>query len=557
MNPLAKRQKVSDETPEPVSHRNVSTLATAMKNSTLLQLNILELPNEVLLKIFSFIHGFKHHHKLSLTCKRFYELSCEFIECRLIIASEFISNQISTPYLDDVDMLDSILNSERKITVLILPFRRFWKGYEKTWTFKKDFDSKLKRILERHGSRIEEFYMFGHHLSTEEVLMLNLMPNLKIIDLRRLDNDEDWDVPKELRLNLPKLYEISINESTLPVYGLGNHLPDDVLTYAIFCHSTYVVPLPFIAKQRNLKKLVLAKYTDLDTSQLKLEYLSIKSEFDFNGQDKLRFLDLRGRRDADDMNAIATKLISLEHLSMMYPVEDFEPLRDIKSLKKLEVSMVAMHSLSTLRSNYITKLTIATQNDFAINEISIGQLANGCPNLVEFTLRSEHSLILHKQVNCILSLLPRLETFKCHIDMENYKYVEGVEHENLKCLDLIEDKESKELVKLVANCKNLESLKIKCLTNANFLKDVLISRPTLKSFCADFMSDKTDFLEILQGFGQNLSYFHSCIKPPNEILTRYLADQTLSQRLLHFKTNHHGFWLKKNEAFKYHYCAFF
>jgi hypothetical protein len=30
MNPLAKKQKVSDETPEPVSQRNVTTLATAM-----------------------------------------------------------------------------------------------------------------------------------------------------------------------------------------------------------------------------------------------------------------------------------------------------------------------------------------------------------------------------------------------------------------------------------------------------------------------------------------------------------------------------------------------
>jgi hypothetical protein len=363
-------------------------------------------------------------------------------------------------------------------------------------------------------------------------------------------------IPTDFKLNLPNLREITIDEGSAPVFGIGNHLPDDVLTYASLCLSERSVSLPFIAKQRNLVELVLDEFSDVDASQLKLKYLQIKSKFDFKGQDKLKFLYLKGQIDEEDMTAMGTQLKSLEWLKMAYPVSDFSPLRNMKTLKRLKVSMVSMHSLSTLRSNYITKLTIETRNEFAINETSIGQLAHGCPNLIEFTLRSEHAFFLHKQVHLILSLWPRLEIFKCHIDMEEYKYVEGVEHENLKYLELIEDKENEELVKLVANCKTLDGFKIKRLSSTNFLKNVLSSRPSLKSFCAESMTKTVDFVEVLVDFGQSLLCFHSFSTLPNEIMARYLSDQTLVQRYPHTKNDHLGFWLKTNEAIECH-CFFF
>jgi hypothetical protein len=511
-------------------------------------LNILELPNEVLLKIFSYIHGFKHHYKLSTTCKRFYELSCEFIDCRLKIDSSFVSNRISTPYLDYDDMIDSILNSKRKITLLVLFYEGFSRYYkEDTWICKKEFDSKLKRILERHGSRIEELQVVGQALSTEEVLMLNLMPNLNEIGLR-IVNNKKWDVPEDFKLNLPKLREITIYDSTLPVYRLGNHLPDDVLTHAKVYHSGLSVPLSFIAKQRNLKKLILDEFTDLDASQLKLEYLETRSKFDFRGQDKLKRLNFRGPRDASDMNAVATELKSLEHLVMDHPVEDFSPLRVIKSLKKLEVSGVRMGTFLTLQSNFVTELHIEVNIEYIINELTIGQLANGCPNLIKFTLKSFQATILHKQVNRILSLWPRLETLECRFNMQRYKYVEGVEHEHLKYLEMVDDYQNEEVIQLVTNCKRLESLKIKCLTKQNFLKNLLVNRPTLKILCAYSMSKKNDFAQVLVSFGKNLTCFHSFDAIQDKIMKRYLADDELNKQFPYIVNHRRGFWLKKDES---------
>ncbi|KAG5668841.1 hypothetical protein PVAND_016763 [Polypedilum vanderplanki] len=214
-----------------------------------MEINILNLPNEILLIIFSKADNDKN---LSLVCKRFYDVVTLLNEdnLKLEIKSNFLVNS-------DFDF-DNVLNKTSKINLQI-----------NNQEMSKNFDEKFKFFLKLYGNRVRSL---SHSNTTN---FLHLMPNLKEFTLiRNFDEKNSISISNRLRKNSFLLKKLTL---VLPIISNWEELKVfDIEELEI--HANYFILdencLKFIANCRYLRKFKIIDYRG-SSNKISFDLLSV------------------------------------------------------------------------------------------------------------------------------------------------------------------------------------------------------------------------------------------------------------------------------------------
>lgn len=179
----------------------------------------MHLPNEVLGEILSFVI---HHRNISVTCKKFYEISCNLKTFILKIETtpDYYSLKPFTKCLENRKLFKSIMTSNKKVSKLHI--------YSHGSIFPISNKQKLTKIIKHFGKNVTDLKIRYTILSFEDFNLFNLMPNLERLQLNNV-KCENFEVPLNFQLNLYELKEIEIEDCSEKVMEVISRLSDDVL----------------------------------------------------------------------------------------------------------------------------------------------------------------------------------------------------------------------------------------------------------------------------------------------------------------------------------------
>jgi hypothetical protein len=422
------------------------------------------------------------------------------------------SKKLPMKFLDENDIFDSIMNSDRRLKQLKV------RGNQ-TDVFRESRLVRLNQVIERFGNDVTTVEFCSLLLPRNIVELLNLMPNLKIIDLA---NIVDGDVTKgKLKLRKLKLVDIYSCSDSI-VHKIFNQLSPNVLErICLFEIYDQQKIGPLFPNQHNIKEIVTDSdfFDRFEWNQLKLKSLEISDFEDLKnilvGQDEMKKL----KCNLTSLKIICDELKSLVELEVYcYRLSDWEnsQLWKLKNLKILtfhgleETASDVNIFLTMIKSSSLEKLDISIYRA-SLTKITINELAVNLPHLKDFSVYSESSINI---INAIVKNFPNLESleyFTSRIVTDTYCYQDGLTHKNLTSLKIetFKGDENMDLPMLIRNCEKLEYLKIGPRITELLLTEIL-KVTGLKSLILsnyDKQQITPSFVAALKKHGRKLEFF--------------------------------------------------
>jgi hypothetical protein len=436
-------------------------------------------------------------------CKRFYEISCRIKAFKMKIDTRSM--------LEDLDTYESAVNSSRKVESIMI--------YSENRGRKRKFHSEeMKKLLENFREHVQELKIQHHFLRYEGFQLINSMTQVQKLKLHIIDVGK-MNVPPSFRLRgLSNLRELEIyycDEKILEIFG---RLDDDILQKLTLNYLTGSSQSKYFGNQRSIVDLTTKNSEDLellDWQRLKLKKVDVTLQDStlnkFEGQDEIVEMKLSYYYlYHDDHPALSLNLARFKTLKVL-------EVNGIES--ETNVSLSSVEQLPNLKKLKVNRL--APFKSVSLQELSF-YLAPSEDLLAETGVNCPNLRILETEVidiGLILQHFPRIESLKC-ID----KVCSGDSiHQNLKHLRL--DYDSTHVLSIVNRCEVLESLSVCFLSNQTILKNLLLSKPGLKSLILIQISPI--LLETIKEFGGNLEVFQCTLahREPNlEMVKKELKD---------------------------------
>jgi hypothetical protein len=472
----------------------------------------LDLPDEVLWMILSYV---PNQLLVGQTCRKFYDVSCSLETFSLTIETTTLDGDPSmnvTEFLENESIFASIVNSKRRIENLELVGLNLYQSNI----------GKLQAVVENIGARIKQLTISNCRLSMAEIALLNLMPQLKHIDLGSVQLKNIWSV-SNFQLNLPKLKMIEIINCAEAVLEVFDQLTDDVLGKVSLCNIKAKSPKKHFANQRKLKSLsvISCSYVPLEIDLLNLEELLI---FEV-GQELKPMLQrksslktfLHKSTSQADFNFICSHLLSLDRLEIVLPENNinFSELADLKKLKTFEVQLINESALRTIKSYSVEtlKINLMVRTDDGLRmenltEATIKALSTNCPSVVELSIGSLNE---EDAINWCLQNFPQLKTFSCSSingGHARYTFPCGLQHLNLKKLEVMRFHRSLDMHFLFNCLENLEVFKTDQEIDWHDLQ-MTLGAPKLKALCLNKLPVvNEEFIRTMKKYGKSLESFH-------------------------------------------------
>jgi hypothetical protein len=423
-----------------------------------------------------------NHKPVTLTCKTFNEIICEY----KVFVLKFIAKRKDTKHfaelLDNDEIFHSMMQSSRRFNSLSIINKKFDQFCE----FHGVRLERLAQIIERFGKNIKELSLHYIKLPLNFIELLNNMPLLQKIKLVYIKVNDATSMV-EGKLKLFKLKKFEGRFCSIEAFNIFNNLPNGVLQeLTLTCgKDTTNSTTQLFSNQPNITKIIAhPEYTKLfNWSQTKLKWLEVCNGENLatilEGQNEIEYLAC-SKVNQSMLNLICNSLKSLTELRLQ--IIDKEALPNflkLRKLKKLSINFFFKTNnnsfLSFIRSNSVEKLRVSN-GGIGLKELTIVQLSLNFPKLKELNFHEKVSI---KNSFKILQNFPNLESLNLGFyshgeDDEVFIYQEGLKHNKLKKLSVSGWKNnSKALAKLIRNCTQLEELHLSFVHKVNFLKEVL------------------------------------------------------------------------------------
>lgn len=465
--------------------------------------------------------------KIEETCKKFNEIRCRLNFYALVFKSKW--NDSYTKFLDDDEIFESMMKSQRKISSLIISSESF-----DSEEMNKHQIERLTQIVEYFSANIKHFELSGIW-NLDMLKLLNSMPNVEKLTFS-ITEEKRIDLPEDFELNLHKLREFVSLNGTEKVLNNFKTLPGGVLRKIdlsdkiISCDPNQSIEL--FKNQNNLKEISadtkFIKLMDLNPMKLTILQLSgakISLDGVVNGQDKITKLIVKEGLFENDLRLICSELKSLENFELTTNKSqstEFTALSKLSNLKKLKILFVFIEDskfnecVSSIESQSLLDLDISSyRNELCLS--SLVSLGLNCSNLTKLKILSRSLLNI---INPIISYCPFLTALELHGLMEKpeipFVFQDGLVHQNLRKLCVMgPNSECQDFPKLIGALQNLEKLSVSVPISGKMLRQILITQPKLQHLdlspawnllTAEHQITQ-DFVDALKEHGTNLEVF--------------------------------------------------
>ncbi|KAG5668828.1 hypothetical protein PVAND_016751 [Polypedilum vanderplanki] len=304
--------------------------------------NLYDLPNEILIKIFDFLQS---HKNLSLVCKRFYEIITELINNNFCL--NINNRHLFNPHFD----LEQLLNDSSTINLIC--------NYQKI----KNFDEKFEFFLKKYGHKINT--LVNYNSSNFDIRkFIHLMPNLEVLhsDFNAYENHPQTSLNDFQNCSVT-LKKLSVSKNPGFCWKIFKIFDIEELEIAgnFLIDENFV---EFFSCCKNLKKLKLRELENywmlfdiLPTNELEsigilsLKHCSDEVILNFLNQRKLKSIEFNNISN-EIVSFICDNFKSLEYLDIKIPEnitsEIFEKINNLKSLKSLYLKQNSKDSIEEL-----------------------------------------------------------------------------------------------------------------------------------------------------------------------------------------------------------------
>ncbi|KAG5667673.1 hypothetical protein PVAND_015645 [Polypedilum vanderplanki] len=272
--------------------------------------DVLDFPNEILIKIFKLVQNNKN---LSQTCKKFYELISKLNEKNVSLCVDY-------RYLINLSFdIDNFLQSSSSISLTI----------DKNFTTIKNYNERLEDFIQIYGKRLK---IIGHRDSFD---LENLLKNLQLESLTFFQplsqlnlftaNLENQKQLKELVMHVPSREDFNtICENLQDLEKLEFGVSDDLLTLSDFIKISNLKKLKVLSINRRLNfdyfnEFSKIKFENLEDLTLSLHMKLTENSFDIFLQNysKLKSLDL-AIKELKCLKVITNVLEKFNHLESLH-----------------------------------------------------------------------------------------------------------------------------------------------------------------------------------------------------------------------------------------------
>ncbi|KAG5669364.1 hypothetical protein PVAND_017251 [Polypedilum vanderplanki] len=492
--------------------------------------NILSLPNEVLLKIIKLAENDKN---LSLTCFRFYELVKKSNEKNISLFVDY--RYLVNPNFN----LDNFIENSSTISLTI----------DNNFPTTNNFEEKLEFFLHQFGRKVTKL-IIGTEIKNFSTKFLPLMPNLCELEIHKEILSEKIESKK---FNLKKLkISCNMNLEELKIFRF-----DELEINSVY-FSNPLKLIEFMKEQKHLKTIKIHNNDfNIDfTKALKLMKLENLELLVFYGHQKMIGNCLRNQRMLKKLSLaditrevfliICDNLKELRFLSFSFCYHTsaafLYKLSNLKYLKFLAINScfdrMQFNELMSAKLENLESLTISIVFDIPIKQIQI--CAENFNNLKFLSLTFFSSIHL----NVISEIFDRFKTLR-NLQMNfanNVRFTEidernfyNLSHKNENLKSLIFDSRIFDIEKLISkfilDFPNLEILNLGIIEGIKENVELLLTGfPNLKKIENLIIDD--ELLETFLVHGKNLEEFDVYInmfEKPNEML----KDCSLSLKIWH------------------------
>ncbi|KAG5669384.1 hypothetical protein PVAND_017271 [Polypedilum vanderplanki] len=530
-------------------------------NSSESSINILHLPNEILIKILKLSENNKN---ISMTCKRFYDLVLQIEEKNSTV---FIDYRFSlNPFYD----LDNSLQNSSSIN--------FYYHINSEIEYMKNFEEKLEYFLQNFGHKIKIFTV-NREIENFVTKFLPLMPNL-----------EELLFFVSIKLEKPKIEKFHLKLKKLIIW---NYIELEKLEIFSFDEleikiSSFGIKnkeiVKFLKRNKNLKHLKLYENRfNMNIAEalkfLKLETLELFFDYDprqklqncLKNQKNLKELSIK-EISKEILTAICDNMKFLEKLNFEicenFPAKNLRKISKLENLKFLKINSELdddqLLELSDLKMENLTSLDIKISRKVQLTTQKIEKLSENF-KLLSFFAIFYNSTIKLETVGKIFENFNNLEVLFLRFPY-NIIYSENDDeifykkcHKNEKLKSLTFDcsriDNEKAISKFISDFPNLEVIGFKLYFKLQkYFETILNGFPKLKKIKK--LEITQELLEKFLKYGEKIEEFSidlNILKNPAEILKNYgisfEAYQTSKARVQkdsNFKVNilTYSFWKK-------------
>jgi hypothetical protein len=508
--------------------------------------HILQLPDEVLTKIFSFLPD---HHAIREVCRWFNEISCRMKFFKIQLRSQW--NESYAQILDDEETFKSMLTSQRRMNAVEISSESY-EDIEIT----EDQKDRLIQVMKYFSENVKHFELSGNVLTPFVLEVLDLLPNIEKITLNNV-GEMTGEVAMIPEVSLKKLTEIESSGCSANVLRYFSELPPGALqSLKLLAKDSSPEPdasIELFKNQHNIKEIVAStKLAELiDFQHMKLQTLTLKGpklqlSGVINGQSEMTKLVLDGIQE-NDLILICSELTSLKELEVS-AVEsksfEFIHLSKLSKLELLKLSFTKIENpalnecLSFLQNSSLLSLDIYSYHNEVL-VLTVESLGLNCPKLQKLKITSRSFLDI---INPIIDFFPSLVDLELNGITEKpdkpFEFKAEKFHQNLRKLVLFGLKtENSEFIKMVNFLENLEEFRITKPINHEAFRDIMIAHPRLKIFDMSpqwhlITNDHIlteEFVEVIKTHGRRLDLFKAHFRFASKSLDLEKLEQELKE----------------------------
>ncbi|CRK92513.1 CLUMA_CG006069, isoform A, partial [Clunio marinus] len=494
---------------------------TEKKRMKMQDVEILNLPDEILLCIFEYVN-ISSRKNVSQVCWKFYELIC-------IVERDCHPLEISNQQICDAGIRSSIVKSYRKFEHLKIDINYI----------AVDNIEYILDVMGKFGERLKRFKLWSSNpdqdseFTTEGLIkILDCLPNVEDLTLTNIHFQSDLNVNHDKsEFNMHKLKKLEINVCSFMFPNILHKIPKNTLRDLIFLPFEFDVSSfqKFFNQQTNIRKLEVFEFQDINFNHLELEHLKIFLTFELPAvlrqQPKLRYLELNENDMDNEIFTVMCDLKNLEVAKMSHgqvSCNIFNSLKKMSNLKELQLwtnrdddECHHLLEFSMMHSLQIEKLTLLCP-ERKISEDILIQLSQHFRKLKHIEFLSSRIVNINL-IKTILEYFPNLELivfeFYFHPPEDILIISEDLRHENLKQLEVTNNKtfnveNTRTLLKLISVCPNLERIIISKLTGIvhEDLQQILDDHPKLTHLSLEFdrFTFQHETIELIHSAGSRL-----------------------------------------------------
>ncbi|CAO1396240.1 unnamed protein product [Diamesa serratosioi] len=455
------------------------------------RMNILDLPQEMLLKILGFV---LNRNNCYLVCQQFNEICC------MITIKNGILCKIEWDHqLNDPEFYESVINTYKfirsiRISMLIQT--------------NQDSYAKIKSIIEKHGSTTKNLALENCYLFDKQKLdnLLKLVPNVETITLNQLSSTADRKqhlTEQSEDHNLHHLRELTLIDC-FAMEKILELIPKGVITSFTVDIKKMNTLTKFFLKQTNIKRLstsiknneigLTQPYNHLQLHHLQIQYCHSASlpllKSSIQNQPNLHSLELGNIGITDDIFRVICGLRQLRILKLSLNNLSTGVFGEISQLKNL-TELTIDYCYNNEVMEYIKDFSFVTNNNLHVLDImakvsteDLLKIRENNPNMQKIIVNVLGKLELNGDLAKNFNKIKVLKLHATDVEIKEGNYEHLLLNLELKILhlQLPIDYTIDIIKKMSAIIPNVENLKLKPLQNFTneIFNEILISFPKLK-----------------------------------------------------------------------------